>query len=91
MGGQTFAFFFAFFFFLRGLGGLRLFFLHTCKISCNLIMCSLIALKFGTKKEHIKVNSGTEFGINLINIQCVRSDDLHRKWLNFRHAYSINC
>ena len=28
-------------------------------------MCSLIALKFGTNKEHIKVNSGAEFGMNL--------------------------
>jgi len=37
-------------------------------------MHSLIALKFGTTKEHIKVNSGTEFGINLVSIQCVRSD-----------------
>ena len=25
-------------------------------------MCGLIALKFGTNKEYIKVNSDTEFG-----------------------------
>ena len=30
-------------------------------------MCSLIALKFGINKEHTKVNSGTEFGMNLIS------------------------
>ena len=35
-------------------------------------MRSLIALKFGTMKEHIKVNSGTEFAVNLNSIQCVR-------------------
>ena len=35
---------------------------------CNFLMCSPIALKFGTDKEHIKVNSGTEFGMNLIGI-----------------------
>jgi len=88
-GGQTFASFSSFFFF-RGLGGLRLFFQHTCKNYCNFLMCSLIALKFGTNKEHIKVNSGTEFGMNLISTQCERSDDLRRKWLNFRHAYRVN-
>ena len=61
MGGQTFIFF-RFFFFSRGLGGLRLFFLHTCKNCCNFLMHGLIALKFGPNKEHIiKVNSGTEF------------------------------
>ena len=38
-------------------------------------MCSLIALKFGKNKEHIRVNSGTEFGMNLVSIQCVRSND----------------
>jgi len=38
-------------------------------------MCSMIALKFGSNKEHIKVNSGTEFGINLISIQGVRCND----------------
>ena len=61
-------------------------FSHTCKNCCNFLIHSLIALKFGTNKEHIKVNSGTEFGMNLISIQCVRSVDSHRKWLNFRHA-----
>jgi len=63
--------------FFKGLRGLRLFFSHTCKIRCNFLMCSLIALKFFTNKEHIKVNSGTEFGMNLISVQCVRSDDSH--------------
>ena len=53
-------------------------------------MHSLIALKFVINKEHIKVNSGTEFGMNLIGIQCVRSIDLSRKWLNFRYAYRVN-
>ena len=86
MGGQTFIFFF----FFRGLGELRLFLSYTCKNHCNFLMCSPIALKFGTDKEHIKVNSGTEFGMNLIGNQCVRSDDLHRKWLNFRHVYRTN-
>ena len=61
--------------FFRGLGGLRLFFLHTCKNCCNFLMRSLIALKFGTNKQHIKVNSGEEFGMNLVSIQFVRSDD----------------
>ena len=74
-----FFFFFSFiFFFFRGLGGLRLFFSHTCK-NRNFLMGSLVALKFGTSKEHIKVNSGSEFGMNLISIQCVRSDDSRRK------------
>ena len=68
MGGQTFRIFFFIFFFFRGLGGgLRLFFLHTCKNCCNFLMHSLIALKFGIK-EYIKVNSGTEFGMYLISI-----------------------
>ena len=57
------------FFLLPGVRGLRLF-LHTYKNHCNFLMYSLIALKFGTNKEHIKVNSGTEFGMNLISIQC---------------------
>ena len=69
----------SFFSFFRGLGGLRLFFLHTCKYRCNLLMCSLIASKFGTNKDQIKVNLDTEFEMNLISIQCVRSVDLHRK------------
>ena len=50
----------------------------------------MITLNFGTNKEYIKMNSGTEFGINLISIQCAMSIDLHRKWLNFRHAYRVN-
>ena len=37
-------------------------------------MHSLNALKFGTDKEHIKENSGTEFGMNLTSIQSARSD-----------------
>jgi len=65
----------SFFFFFRGFEGLRLFFSHTYKNHCNLLMCSLIALKFDANKEYIKVNSGTEFGMNLISIQCVRSDN----------------
>jgi len=31
-------------------------------------MYSLIALKFGANKEHIKLNSGTEFGMNFISM-----------------------
>ena len=31
--------------------------------------------------HNIKVNSGTEFGMNLINIQCVRSDHSRKKKL----------
>jgi len=58
----------------RGLGGLDYSFCTLAK-NCNFLMWSLMALKFGTNKEHIKVNSGTEIGINLISIQCVRSDD----------------
>jgi len=65
-------------FFLQGLGGLR-FFLHTCKSRCTFLICSLIALIFGTNKEHINMNSGTEFGMNLISVQCVRSDDSRKK------------
>ena len=47
-------------------------------------MQCLIALKFGTKQEHIKKNSGTdlELGVSLISIQCVRSDDSHKELLN---------
>ena len=45
-------------------------------------MRSLIALKFGTNKEYVKVNLGTEFGMNLISIQCVRIDNSRRKWLS---------
>ena len=82
MSGQTFVFFPSFFFFLRGLKGLGCIY----KNHCYFLMCSLIALKFGTNKEHIK---GTVFGMNLISIQCVRSDDLCREWLSFRHAYRV--
>ena len=67
-------FFFLDFFSLGG-WGIKLFFLHTCKNRYNFLMCSLIALKFGTNKEHIKVNSGTKFGMNLISMQCIMSDD----------------
>ena len=67
------------FFLIQGVGGLRSFLLHTCKNCCNFLMHSLIALKFGTNKEHIKVNSGTEFGMNLVSIQCVRGVDSCRK------------
>ena len=52
MGGQTFLFFFL----LQGLGGLDYPFCTLAKNRCNFLMCSLIALKFGTDKEHIKVN-----------------------------------
>ena len=41
-------------------------------------MHSLIALKFGKNKEHVNVNLITEFGVNLISIQCVRSNDSHK-------------
>ena len=57
-------------FFSGGWGGLNY------KNRYKFLMHYLITLKFGTNKEHIKVNSGTEFGMNLISIQCVRSDDL---------------
>jgi len=50
-----------FFLLLQAVGGLKLFFLHINKNQCNFLMCSL---KFGTNKEQMKVNSGTEFGIN---------------------------
>jgi len=53
--------------------------LHICKNRCNFLMRRLIALKFGTNKEHIKVNSGTEFGMTLKSIQCVRSSDSHKQ------------
>ena len=48
--------------------GVGVFFSHTCKNCCNFLTSSLIALKFSTIKENIKVNSGTEFGMNLISI-----------------------
>jgi len=38
-------------------------------------MRDLIAWKFGTNIENIQVNAGTEFGMNAISIQCVRSID----------------
>jgi len=68
-----------FFFLLQGVRGAYIVFSHTCKNCCNFLMRSLIALKFGKNKEHIKANSGTEFGMNLISIQCVRSIDSRRK------------
>jgi len=55
-------FFFVFFFF-RGYGDLNYSFCIFAKNCCNFLMRSLIALKFGTNKEHIKVNSGAEFGM----------------------------
>ena len=59
--------------------GLRLLLLHSSKNCLNFLMYNLIALKFGTNKEQIKVNSSTEFDMNLIGIQCVRSDDSCKK------------
>jgi len=59
MGGQNFVFFFF------SSGGLDCFFCTLAKKYCKFLMCSLI-LKFGTNKEHIKENSGTEFGMNLM-------------------------
>ena len=72
--------FFPFFFLLfRESGGLDYSFRTLAKNICNFLMRSLITLKCVTNKEHIKVNSGTQFGMNLISIQCVGSIDSHRK------------
>ena len=81
MGGQAFMFSYSLFFFFMELGGLDNSFhiFYAKKITVTFLMHSLIALKFGTNKKHIKVNSATEFGINLITIQSVRSADSRRK------------
>ena len=70
------------FFFFRGLGGLDYSFHTLAKKYCNFLMHSLIDLKCGTNKELIKENSGREFGVNLISIQCVRRDDSCKKLLS---------
>jgi len=67
MGGQTFGVFFLSFFF-RELRGLDYSFNTLAKNRCNFLMHSLITLKFGTNKDNIMVNSGTEFGMNLMSI-----------------------
>ena len=62
----------SFFFFLKGLWGINYFF-------CTLVfkkMCNLITLKFGTDKEHIKVNSHTKFARNLIRVHGAMSIEL---------------
>ena len=52
MGGQTLIFSYS-----EGLGSLD-YSLHTIAKITNFLMYCLIALKFGTNKEHRKVNSG---------------------------------
>jgi len=60
---QTFAFFF---------------FCTLCKTCYNLRMRVLIWLKFGTHIDGLKGNTHIKFGVNLINIQGVKSNFTHK-------------
>ena len=51
----------------------------------------LIWLKFGTFIRGLKANTSIKFGINLINIQGIISDYMHKAKLNVCRAYRLNC
>ena len=53
-------------------------------------MRSSIWVKFGTRIGGLKVNTSIKFGINLINIQGIISDFMHKVKSNFCQAYRIN-
>ena len=49
-----------------------------------------IWLKFGTYIGGLKANIGINFGVNLINIQGVISNFMHKAKSNFCHFYRVN-
>ena len=49
-----------------------------------------ISLKFGTPIGGLKTNTRINFGVNLINIQRVISNFMHKAKLNFCHGYRVN-
>ena len=54
-------------------------------------MHASIWLKFGTRIGGLKVNTSINFGVNLINIEGVISDFMHKLKSNFCQAYRVNC
>ena len=50
-----------------------------------------IWLKFGTLIGGLMANTSINFGVNLINIEGVISDFMHKAKANFCHAYRVIC
>ena len=61
-----------------------------CKHCYNWCMRALIWLNFGTYIGGLKENSSTNFGVNLINIERVKRDFIHKANANFFPAYRVN-
>jgi len=49
-----------------------------------------ILLKFGTCIGGLKAKTSIDFWVNLINIEGVRSDFMHKLKLNFCQTYGVN-
>ena len=47
--------------------------------------------KFGTPIGSVNTNISIKFGVNLIKIQGVISDFMHKAKLSFCHSYRVNC
>ena len=67
------------------------FFCTLCKNRYNLRMWASIRLKFGAHIGGLKENTIIIFGINMINIQGVISNFMHKTKSNFFHAYRVKC
>jgi len=62
-----------------------------CVNRYNSRMRASICLEFGTLIEGLKANTSIKFGINLIDIQGVTSNFMHKSKSNFCQAYRVNC
>jgi len=60
-----------------------------CKNCHNLCVHASILLKFGTRIGGLKANTSIDFWINLINIEGVISDFMHKSKSNFCRAYRV--
>jgi len=49
-----------------------------------------ILLKFDTSIGSLKANTSIDFWVNLINVEGVISDFMHKSKLNFCQAYRVN-
>ena len=61
-----------------------------CKNHHNSCVCASILLKFGTRIGGLKENISIDFWVNLINIEGVISDFMHKLKSNFCQAYRVN-
>ena len=61
-----------------------------CKNCYNSYVRARIWMKFGTCIRGLKKNTRIDFRVNLINIQWIISDFMHKVKSNFCYAYSVN-